>query len=259
MATRERDDQPQGFADVPESLAAVEPPAPLSAKALAASAKRLEQFEALLAELPQADEARRLELARGLNEVLVAMRAPGHEKEESLLVRSALEGKALTGLVDVLGHSCRKEAVETLLACGYPWALEVPPEDLEFARNFSGDAWTAGDSWAKAMRDSRTAAAQVMSLGAVAHLIFLLGGDKLGAPAGMVSAALGVAGAAVLWALRRTDPRVLTRPAYLGVNGAFMLGLLAALPWTGGWGAIAPLAAAAVATLTNDRERGGGR
>jgi len=258
MSTRERDDGPVGFAEVPESLAAVDVPAGLSAQELATSAKRLEQFESLLAELPRADEAEREALAYRINAVLRAMRAPGHERAESLLVRSALESKVLGGLVDSRGHNCRKEAVETLLACGYPFALEVAPEDLDFARSYGGDAWAAeaAEPWAKAMRQSRTAAAQVMSLGAVAHLLFLAARDQLGSVPGTASAVLGVGAAAVLWALRRVHPKRLTTPRYFALNGALLVALLAALPWVGAAGLVGPAAVVAAAFLGANTLRG---
>src|SRR4051812_47386123 len=61
----------------------------------------------------------RTALAGEINALLGRMRAPGHEAEEAKVVLTALEQKALHDLVDVEGRSCRKEAVETLLATGF--------------------------------------------------------------------------------------------------------------------------------------------
>ena len=69
-----------------------------------------------------------------LNDLLIAMRAPGDEAAEAEAILAALDVSSLDGLVDGYGRNCRKEAVETLLACGFPHALQVSPEDLAHAR-----------------------------------------------------------------------------------------------------------------------------
>lgn len=69
-----------------------------------------------------------------LNDLLIAMRAPGDEAAEAEAILAALDVSSLDGLVDGHGRNCRKEAVETLLACGFPHALHVSPEDLAHAR-----------------------------------------------------------------------------------------------------------------------------
>lgn len=84
----------------------------------------------------QASQPDQTVLAQSINETLIAMRSPGHALTESSLVLEALEAHHLDGLVDSLGRACRKEAVETLLACGFPYALKVAPEDLAFARTY---------------------------------------------------------------------------------------------------------------------------
>ena len=55
------------------------------------------------------------------------MRAPGNEDQEAIAVLKQLDLKTLNGLVDEKGRSCHTEAVETLLACGFPYALRVDP------------------------------------------------------------------------------------------------------------------------------------
>lgn len=72
-----------------------------------------------------------LGLAGEINALLVAMRTPGNEAAEAKAVLAALDVGSLEGLVDAQGRSCRAEAVETLLACGFPHALQVSPEELE--------------------------------------------------------------------------------------------------------------------------------
>lgn len=71
-----------------------------------------------------------LGVAGEINALLIAMRAPGNESAEAKAVLAALDVGTLEGLVDAQGRSCRAEAVETLLACGFPHALNVKPEEL---------------------------------------------------------------------------------------------------------------------------------
>jgi hypothetical protein len=77
-------------------------------------------------------ESERRLLATEINRLLEDMRAPGNEAAEAKAVLAALDVEALADLVDENGKSCRAEAVETLLACGFPHALQVKPEDLQF-------------------------------------------------------------------------------------------------------------------------------
>ena len=85
----------------------------------------------LISEVAVAPEADKQYLAGEINALLEAMRAPGNEAAEAKVVLSALELQSLDGLFDEKGKSCRAEAVETLLACGFPHALAVSPEELE--------------------------------------------------------------------------------------------------------------------------------
>lgn len=128
MATRLLE-QPQQH-DATLSLAEV---APVD---LEAAGHRLEAFPELIQALGAASLAVRGELAKEINDVLIAMRFPGHESEESELVMEALASKVLHELVDPLGRSCRKEAVETMMAAGFPHALLLEPEDIAFAREY---------------------------------------------------------------------------------------------------------------------------
>lgn len=81
-----------------------------------------------------ADDADRPEAARAINELLIEMRAPGHEAEEAKALLSALDLSRLDGAKDAQGRDCRKEAVESLIACGFPHALNLSPDDLQYAR-----------------------------------------------------------------------------------------------------------------------------
>jgi hypothetical protein len=77
----------------------------------------------------------RFKVAEKINSLLIAMRAPGNEAAEAKAILAELDVSSLDGLVDGHGRDCRKEAVETLLACGFPHALNVAPEDLEHMRD----------------------------------------------------------------------------------------------------------------------------
>lgn len=69
-----------------------------------------------------------------LNAALRAL--PQHQEPRAVagLLTRALETSPLGELVDEGGLCCRATAVEVLLSLGYPFALEVSPEDLEFLR-----------------------------------------------------------------------------------------------------------------------------
>jgi hypothetical protein len=81
-------------------------------------------------------ERDRIAQAAQINALLIAMRAPGNEAAEAKAVLAALDLEALHGLTDARGRRCTTEAVETLIACGFPHALEVRPEDLEHRQRF---------------------------------------------------------------------------------------------------------------------------
>lgn len=88
-----------------------------------------------------AQQARRAEgperqrLAADLNQLLAELTAEGGGRPEADAFHRLLEGGNLNGLVDADGRSCRATAVESLLALGFPYALEVRPEDLEHLKN----------------------------------------------------------------------------------------------------------------------------
>jgi hypothetical protein len=73
----------------------------------------------------------RQEYAAEINRLLRAMRAPGNEREEARAVMKELDLQSLVGLSDGFA-SCRAEAIETVLVCGFPEALRLTPEDMKF-------------------------------------------------------------------------------------------------------------------------------
>ncbi|NMO19488.1 hypothetical protein [Pyxidicoccus fallax] len=79
-------------------------------------------------------EAERPELATRLNTLLEQMGQAGGDRQVADTFHRLLETGKLEGLVDTRGRTCRAVAVEALLSLGYPYALEVRPEDLEHLR-----------------------------------------------------------------------------------------------------------------------------
>jgi len=102
-------------------------------------ASRVVRLPDLVDALAGASSDRRETLAAELNELLTAMRAPVPDPAEAAVVLAALRSRKLHGAFDGKGRSCRKQAVDTVLAAGFPFALEVAPDDLEFARGHQSD------------------------------------------------------------------------------------------------------------------------
>jgi len=76
----------------------------------------------------------RLKLAGDLNALLRAG-ARGDEREPlAQLIIEKLDDEAFHDLFDSEGQSCRAAAVEAVLAFGFPYALNVWPDDLEYLR-----------------------------------------------------------------------------------------------------------------------------
>ncbi|MBL8934064.1 MAG: hypothetical protein JNM69_05915 [Archangium sp.] len=72
-------------------------------------------------------------LATSLNQAIIGLaRTPSRDVAELLRELSGLEG--LRHAQDSKGRSCRAAAIAARLQLGYPWALEVTPEELEFVR-----------------------------------------------------------------------------------------------------------------------------
>jgi hypothetical protein len=147
-------------------------------------------------------------LAFEINNILVAMRAPGHEEAEARVVLNALDGHHLDGMVDKDGRACRKEAVETLLECGFPHALEVSHEDLTFARAWVPPRDSLETPWAEQLARTRRNGAAVVLGGEVLFVVMLA---IMGAQNGMVIALAAVAGlaasvAAILFA--NSEPKL---------------------------------------------------
>jgi hypothetical protein len=94
-------------------------------------------------------EAERVGVAARINRQLDTLEAGDAGRQVADLLHQLLEGDQLAGLEDAEGRTCRAAATEALLRLGYPFALEVRPEDLEHLRSLDKGAgglpWT---SWA---------------------------------------------------------------------------------------------------------------
>ena len=73
----------------------------------------------------------RQELSRRINRWLDKMAREGGSREVADWFHHLIESSRLEGLVDASGQGCHETAVRGLLAMGFPYALEVRPEDLE--------------------------------------------------------------------------------------------------------------------------------
>jgi len=175
MSTTTRERRPRQATSEADDLSPVD----LSPVDLDASAARLERLPELVQSIGATPALQRGSLATRINDLLVSMRAPGHEAEESELILELLTNKLLNEVVDTNGRSCRKEAVETLMACGYPHALALEAEDVEFARTWRGlnepELATELAAWEQALLGPRRRGAGIMMAGqAVGAAVALL-------------------------------------------------------------------------------------
>lgn len=136
---------------------------------LEASAHRLDVLPELVQAMGATAAVERPALASRINEVVIAMRAPGHETEESELLLELLSTKVLNDQVDTEGRSCRKEIVETLMACGFPHALQLDADDVRFLRSWRDQRPVEADDelapWEVLMRADRFRGGLVMVAG----------------------------------------------------------------------------------------------
>jgi hypothetical protein len=115
----------------PAARARTVEPSPAEGRAL----KPHERLPALLAKARANDHALREAI-----DALIAMRAPGDESEEARVLLQQLDADALDTLFDESGRDAKAEAVETLLSLGFPYALHVRPQDLEYLRREKPDS-----------------------------------------------------------------------------------------------------------------------
>lgn len=73
-------------------------------------------------------------LAHRINRLLDQMALEGGSRHVADWFHHLIESGRLEGLVDGAGFSCHDTAVQGLLSMGFPYALEIRPEDLERVR-----------------------------------------------------------------------------------------------------------------------------
>lgn len=87
-----------------------------------------------LARAKEADGDERCELAGKINRALEALPRSMPAREAADLILTRLGDRSLEDLADANGMTCRAAAVGVLLELGFPYALEIEPDDLEHYR-----------------------------------------------------------------------------------------------------------------------------
>jgi hypothetical protein len=95
----------------------------------------LNKFRLQVLSLKTARGDERMLIATIINEMMRAMRAPGHDEAEAAAILRELDLGTLSNLHDENAVSCRAEAVETLLAIGDPHTLGLDPKDVAYAES----------------------------------------------------------------------------------------------------------------------------
>lgn len=70
-----------------------------------------------------------------VNRALAALSVAPDKDRQAALLLEMLDDEALHAMVDERHIPCRAVAVEALLTIGYPWALQLEPEDVQFLRD----------------------------------------------------------------------------------------------------------------------------
>ena len=102
-------------------------PAPETAAAAPDSLETLQRAR-------NADGDERLELAGRLNAQLRRHPSEAEREQWAQFLLERLDDEAFHDLYDSDGVSCRAVAVEAVLALGFPFALHLEPDDLEYLR-----------------------------------------------------------------------------------------------------------------------------
>lgn len=194
----------------------------------------------LVDQAQSAEGTERQELSRRINRWLDEMVREGGSRHVADWFHHLLESGRLEGLADASGHACYETAVRGLLAMGFPYALEVRPEDLARLQPREPPPRARKPGW-----ERQLGAAGVVAGGAVTELVLNLLRFK---PAtGLVTVEVGLALLATV-AVLLGGPRTATRnmglavllvvsalSVFLGVTGGYaglvsgVAGLLAAL------------------------------
>lgn len=141
-----------------------------------------------------ASGAERQELSRRINRWLDQMVRDGGSRHVADWFHHLIESGRLEDLADEAGHSCHETAVRGLLAMGFPYALEVRPEDLERIKPREQQRRSR-----RRGRDWKGGAAGVLVGGAITELVLnLLVTDQLGTGILLVEVGLALLAAVAL-------------------------------------------------------------
>jgi hypothetical protein len=163
----------------------------------------------LVDQAQNASGAERQELSRRINRWLDQMVLEGGSRHVADWFHHLIESGRLDGLADAAGHRCHETAVRGLLSMGFPYALEVRPEDLERIKPREQQRRTL-----KRDKDLKGAAAGVLVGGSIAEIVLdLLRGQTL---TGLLTVEVGVALLAAV-ALLFSGPRTPLRNMGLAV------------------------------------------
>lgn len=188
-----------------------------------------------------AEGAERAELARRINRWLEQMAREGGSRHVADWFHHLLESGRLEGLADAEGRSCHEAAVRGLLAMGFPYALEVRPEDLErLPRREEREAVRGQDKYLKA------AGAGIVAGGFLAEFVLAPGSEAL------LPWLLAAEGGAVLlatMALLLSGPRTPLRHVGLAVLLVGSLALISTILLGGYTGLVAGLGGLLAALL----------
>jgi hypothetical protein len=163
----------------------------------------------LVDQAQSASGAERQELSRRINRWLDQMVLEGGSRHVADWFHHLIESGRLEGLADAAGHSCHETAVRGLLSMGFPYALEVRPEDLERIKPREQKRRIL-----KRDKDLKGAAAGIVVGGSIAEIVLDLVRGR--AHTGLVTVEVGVALLAAV-ALLFSEPRTPLRNMGLAV------------------------------------------
>ncbi|KFE67574.1 hypothetical protein DB31_8057 [Hyalangium minutum] len=187
-----------------------------------------------------AEGPERQELSRRINRWLDEMVREGGSRHVADWFHHLIESGRLEGLADAAGHACHETAVRGLLAMGFPYALEVRPEDLERIQPRKHQLRTR-----KRDRDFKAGAAGVMVGGALTEMVLNL--LRFQPATGLLTVEVGLALMATA-ALLLSKPRSPLRNMGLAVL-LVVSGLSLSLSLLGGYAGLVSGLAGLVATL----------
>ncbi len=81
----------------------------------------------------------RQELSRRINRLLDQMVREGGSRHVADWLHHLIDSRRLEGLEDAAGHACHEMALRGLISMGFPYALEIRPEDLASLRPQEGE------------------------------------------------------------------------------------------------------------------------